>query len=258
MRYYVVDAFSSQLFKGNPAGVCVLAEWPGDELMQSIAAENNLAETAFIVPRADHYDLRWFTPETEIDLCGHATLASAFVVDNFVEKGAGVIRFASKSGPLSVTKKGGLYEMDFPARKPMRIELTPGITRATGLPVLEAYASRDLILLVESERLVSGFCPNFELLKQLHGYLGIVITAGGAEADFVSRFFAPAAGIPEDPVTGSSHASLIPLWAERLGKDKLVARQLSRRGGTLFCENCGARVKIAGEATLYLQGELII
>ena len=256
MQYFVVDAFADKLFTGNPAGVCLLDEWLERETMQSIAAENNLAETAFIVKRADHYDLRWFTPKIEVDLCGHATLASAFIVDNFVDRDAGAMLFATKSGVLTVTKKGGLYEMDFPARKPLPTEITPQITQAVGPNILEAHSSRDLFLLMENEQLVRAFEPNFELLKQIDGYLGVVIMAKGDEADFVSRFFAPAIGVPEDPVTGSAHSSLIPFWAERLGKDKMIARQLSPRGGTLYCENCGDRVKIAGKAVLYLHGEI--
>lgn len=256
MQYFVVDAFTGKLFTGNPAGVCLLDGWLDSETMQSIAAENNLSETAFIVKHESHYGLRWFTPEVEVDLCGHATLASAFVIYNFVDRDADALRFETASGLLTVTKKDGLFEMDFPARKPVPTEITSQIVKAVSLPVLEAHSSRDLILLVENERLIRSFMPNFELLKQIDGYLGIVITAKGDDADFVSRFFTPAAGVPEDPVTGSAHSSLIPFWAERLGKDKMIARQLSQRGGTLFCENRGDRVRIAGEAVLYLRGEI--
>jgi PhzF family phenazine biosynthesis protein len=256
MKYFVVDAFTGKLFQGNPAGVCLLDEWLDSDTMQCIAAENNLAETAFIVKRAGHYDLRWFTPRVEVDLCGHATLASAFVVHNFVDRDAAIMRFETKSGLLTVAKKEDLYELDFPARKPTHTKITPQVAQAVDLPVLEAHSSRDLFLLVESEQLIRSFTPNFELLKQIDNYLGIVITAKGDDVDFVSRFFAPAIGVPEDPVTGSAHSSLIPFWSERLGKNKMVARQLSPRGGTLYCENCGDRVKIAGKAVLYLQGEI--
>jgi PhzF family phenazine biosynthesis protein len=256
MLYFVVDAFTDKLFKGNPAGVCLIEEWPDNETMQSIAAENNLAETAFIFKNADYYDLRWFTPEAEVDLCGHATLASAFVINHFIDKSAGIIRFETKSGLLTVTKKEDMFEMDFPARKPVPAKITPQITKAMRLPVLEAFAARDLLLLMESEQLVKSCTPDFELLKQIEGHLGIIITAKGDGVDFVSRFFAPAVGIPEDPVTGSAHSTLIPFWSQKLGKDKMVARQLSKRGGMLFCENCGDRVKIAGKAVLYLQGEI--
>jgi len=257
MKYFIVDAFTDERFKGNPAGVCLLDEWLDDDTMQAIAFENNLSETAFVVKRENHYDLRWFTPDVEIDLCGHATLASAFVVSNFVDQNEALMRFETKSGTLTVTKIGDLYELDFPARKPEPIELTSEMSRAIGLSVLEAHLSRDLLLFVENEQQVQALNPSFDLLEQLP-YFAVIVTAEGDEVDFVSRFFAPGASIPEDPVTGSAHCSLIPFWAERLGKEKMVARQLSKRGGTLFCENRGSRVKIAGKAVLYLQGEILI
>jgi len=258
MRYFIVDAFTDKLFKGNPAGVCLLEERPDDEVMQSIAFENNLSETAFVVRREDSYDLRWFTPEIEMDLCGHATLASAFVISNFVDGDAAVTRFNTRSGILTVANSEGMYEMDFPARKPERVELTEQMSRAIGAPALEAHLSRDLLLLLENERQVRDLAPDFELLGELADCLAVVVTAQGDEADFVSRVFAPGAGIPEDPVTGSVHCTLIPFWAERLGKEELVAMQLSKRGGTLWCKNRGDRVKIAGKAALYLRGEIFI
>ncbi|MCL1846862.1 MAG: PhzF family phenazine biosynthesis protein [Coriobacteriia bacterium] len=272
MRYYVVDAFTDELFKGNQAGVCLLDDVLPAEVMQSIAAENNLAETAFIVKRDGYYDLRWFSPEVEIDLCGHATLASAFIVSSFVDPGAETLRFETMSGPLLVTRKQGLFEMDFPTRRPEPVELTPLMSQAIGLPVLEAHLSRDLLLLVESEQQVRELVPDFALMQQIPNCFAVVVTAPGdaaaalgdavtapgGQVDFVSRFFAPGAGVPEDPVTGSSHCTLIPFWAERLQKDQLVARQLSKRGGTLYCENRGERVKIAGKAVLYLQGEILL
>ncbi|MCL1895045.1 MAG: PhzF family phenazine biosynthesis protein [Clostridiales bacterium] len=279
MKYYIVDAFADQLFKGNQAGVCLLEEWLDDGIMQKIAKENNLAETAFLVKRdtshdqsgalndqsgahndqrGAHYDLRWFSPEVEIDLCGHATLASAFVVSSFVDKDAEVMRFETMSGTLTVQKTGDLFEMDFPARKPQRIEKTNPMEEAVGQPVLEAHLSRDLILIVDSEEQVKNLSPDLGLIKNMQDYFAVVVTARGDEVDFVSRFFAPGIGVPEDPVTGSAHSSLIPLWAGRLGKEKMVAKQLSERGGTLFCEDCDDRVKIAGRAVLYLQGEIII
>lgn len=256
MQYYIVDAFSDRLFKGNQAGVCLLEEWLSDDLMQNIAAENNLAETAFVVRRENHYDLRWFTPEVEIDLCGHATLASAFIIVNFVDPDARAINFHTLSGILSVVKKDELYEMDFPARKPEPVEKTLLMQQAIGVPVQEAHLSRDLLLLVENEQQVKTIQPNFELLKQLPDGFAVIVTAKGEQVDFVSRFFAPKAGIPEDPVTGSSHSTLIPFWSEKLNKSEMVARQLSKRGGTLFCKNDGERVKIAGKAALYLQGTI--
>ena len=258
MKYYIIDAFADALFKGNQAGVCVLDEWLDSGLMQSIAAENNLSETAFIVKRENFYDLKWFSPEMEIDLCGHATLAAAFVISNFTGGNAEVMRFNTKSGFLAVKKAGDLFELDFPARKPRPTNITPQMAKAFPFPVLEAHGARDLILLVDNEDQVRGFAPDFELLKQISGWFAAVITSRGSDADFVSRFFAPGVGIPEDPVTGSSHCSLIPFWSERLGKEKMTARQLSKRGGTLYCEDCGDRVKIAGNAVLYLQGEINI
>ena len=258
MKYYVVDAFTDALFKGNPAGVCLLDEWLDGEVMQNIAAENNLAETAFIVKRENHYALRWFTPEVEIDLCGHATLASAFVIANFVDNNAEAMHFETKSGILSVRKREDMYEMDFPSRKPKKSEITTRMEQAINMPVLEAYLSRDLVLLLESEQQVRELIPNYELLKQIDNCFAVIVTAKGDNVDFVSRFFAPGAGIPEDPVTGSSHCTLIPFWSERLNKREMVAMQLSRRGGRLFCEDCGDRVKISGNAVLYLQGEIKI
>lgn len=258
MKYYIIDAFTDELFKGNTAGVCLLEEWPEEAIMQKIAFENNLSETAFIVKREDHYGLRWFSPEVEIDLCGHATLASAFVVANFADRNADVMRFETKSGLLTVAKTNDIYEMDFPARKPKRIELTAEMNKAIGLPALEAYLSRDLLLLLENEGQVQNLTPDFELIKKLPDCFAIIVTAKGEKVDFVSRFFAPGIGVPEDPVTGSAHATLIPFWAERLAKEKMVAMQLSKRGGTLLCKNCGDRVKLAGKAALYLQGEILI
>ena len=256
MKYYVVDAFTDVRFKGNPAGVCVLNEWLSDETMQNIAAENNLPETAFIVRREGYYDLRWFAPLKEIDLCGHATMGSAFVISRFIDSGATEMNFHTMSGVLSVKKREELFEMDFPSRKPAPIPPTPLMEQAVGVPVLEAHLARDMLLLVASEREVRELKPDLALLAKLRDCFGVIVTAKGDEADFVSRFFVPNAGIPEDPVTGSSHSTLIPFWAERLKKDKMTARQLSKRGGTLFCENCGDRVKISGKAVLYLQGEI--
>jgi len=255
MRYYVVDAFTDELFKGNPAGVCLLDEWPEDRVMQNIAAENNLSETAFVVRRENDYGLRWFTPELEMDLCGHATLASAYVIFRFMDKSSDVLQFETRSGMLNVRKTDDLYELDFPSRMPKRVALTPQMSAAIGQPVLEAHLSRDLLLLVESESQIRNLTPDYELMIQM-GYFAFIVTAKGDETDFVSRFFAPGAGVLEDPVTGSAHSTLIPFWAERLGKQKMTAKQLSRRGGTLYCENCGDRVKIAGKAVLYLQGEI--
>ncbi len=256
MQYYIIDAFSDQLFKGNQAGVCILDEWLSDELMQSIAFENNLAETAFVVKRAEHFDLRWFTPVVEMDLCGHATLASAFVVANFVDASMREIKFNTRSGMLVVKKNDDWFEMDFPSRKPKAIEVTELMEQAVGVKILEAYQSRDMLLIVENQETVRNLKPEQSLVSKLPDSFGLIVSAVGQDVDFVSRFFAPNAGILEDPVTGSSHATLIPFWSERFGKDKMVAEQLSKRGGTLICENCGDRVKISGKATLYLEGKI--
>lgn len=257
MKYFVVDAFTEKLFCGNPAGVCLLNEWPEDTVMQNIAFENNLAETAFVVKRDNHYDLRWFTPEIEMDLCGHATLASAFIVSHFVDTHAADMDFHTQSGVLPVKKTGDLYEMDFPARKPSPIPVLPLMEEAAGVPVLEAHQSRDLLLVLENETQVKNLRPDLDLVAKIPDCFAMIVTAKGDEVDFVSRFFAPNAAIPEDPVTGSSHSTLIPFWAERLNKKKMIARQLSKRGGTLFCEDCGDRIKLAGYAKLYMQGEIL-
>ena len=260
MKYFVVDTFADELFRGNPAGVCILDQWPDDALMQNIAFENNLAETAFVVKNASHYDLRWFTPETEMDLCGHATLASAFIISNFIDKGISDMSFSTKSGILVVTKKNELYEMDFPSRKPVKAPVNSIVQEAVNAKIAEAGVSRDLLLLVESEDDVRNIEINIALIKTVKEYFAFIITAPSAsrEYDFVSRFFAPNAGIMEDPVTGSAHCTLIPYWAEKLSKDTMVARQLSQRGGTLFCQNCGGRVKIAGKARLYMEGKILV
>lgn len=256
LKYYIVDAFTDKLFEGNQAGVCLLDEWLDDEAMQNIASENNLAETAFVVARDDHYDLRWFTPETEIDLCGHATLASAFVISNFVDSSTVKMDFHTMSGKLSVEKKADLFEMDFPARMPTPIPITQLMEQSIGVPVQEAYLSRDMLLLVDSEQQVKDLQPDLSLVSKLSDCFALIVTAKGEQVDFVSRFFAPNAGIPEDPVTGSSHSTLIPFWAQKLKKEKMIAKQLSKRGGTLYCEHQNDRVIIAGKAILYLQGDI--
>ena len=260
MKYFIADAFvNSQNFSGNPAGVCILEAPLPESTMQGIANENNLAETAFIVPREDgDYDLRWFTPVTEINLCGHATLASAFVLHEVLGTNKECYRFHTKSGLLSVTPKDNLYEMDFPAWPLQPIEVTEQMRQALGCDILEAHLARDLILLLESEAAVQNLRPNFLAIAAIPESFGVAATAKGESCDFVSRFFAPGEGIPEDHVTGSLHSMLIPFWAARLGKDTLVARQLSPRGGTLYCENCGERVKMAGRARLYLKGEIFV
>ncbi len=256
MEYYVIDAFTDRLFSGNPAGVCLAEERLPDAVMQDIAAENNLSETAFVVKEDGRYDLRWFTPRVEIDLCGHATLASAYVLMNYVDSSMRRVDFNTKSGPLTVRRDGELYAMDFPARKPAPCAVPKLLEKALGAKALETQiSSRDLLVLLESESAVAGLCPDFALLKQIEQPF-IIVTAKGGDCDFVSRFFAPNAGIDEDPVTGSSHCVLIPFWSERLGKNGMTARQLSKRGGVLYCKNLACRVEIAGNAVLYLKGSI--
>jgi len=256
---YQVDAFSSEPFKGNPAAVCVLAQWPDDDTMQSIAAENNLAETAFILKAENGYDLRWFTPEVEIDLCGHATLASAYIVFKFLQPELKSVSFSTMSGELVVeASDDGKLSMDFPARAPKQIEISAEAKKAFGDAALETWQARDLLVLLESEKAVQDYQPDMVALSAVKDSFAVIATAPGDEVDFVSRFFAPNAGIPEDPVTGSAHCTLIPFWAERLGKQALHARQLSKRTGELFCENNGARVTMSGYACLFLKGEIYI
>ena len=259
--YYQVDAFASRVFTGNPAGVCLLADWLADEVLQSIAAENNLAETAFVVQRSDpggglrggRYDLRWCTPTMEVDLCGHATLAPAHVIFEHLGYRGEVIRFDTRSGELTVTRDGDRLILDFPARPATccepPAELIAGLGRA---PEFTAKA-RDYLAVFATEQEVADLRPDMAALCQLD-CLGIIATAPGTTCDFVSRFFAPRAGIPEDPVTGSAHSTLIPYWSERLKKKKLHARQISARGGELICEDRGSRVGIGGRAVTYSSG----
>ncbi len=256
MQYFIVDAFSDTLFTGNQAGVCPLETWPEDALLQSIAKENNLSETAFFVPEAGAYRLRWFTPAVEIALCGHATLATAFVLFSFYDTSAASLYFRTVSGMLTVTRKGDRLEMDFPARSQTEIPISSDIERMVDFPILAAYAGYNLTLLLADAAAVKHVKPNLDAIRKLREYHGVIVTAPGEGCDFVSRFFAPSVGIDEDPVTGSTHTSLVPYWAQRLGKDSLVAQQLSIRGGTLWCRNEGERVFISGKACLYLTGRI--
>jgi predicted PhzF superfamily epimerase YddE/YHI9 len=255
IRLYQIDAFAERLFAGNPAAVCPLEEWLPEEVMQAIARENNLSETAFLVRKGEGYDLRWFTPEVEVDLCGHATLASAFVVFEYLEPGRREVRFQTRSGELVVRREGELLVMDFPARPPVRCALNPALREALGAAPAELWESRDYMAVYETEEQVRGLKPNMDALARV-GHFAVIVTAPGREADFVSRFFAPASGVPEDPVTGSAHSTLVPYWAKRLGKTRLKARQVSARGGELECEDRGERVIIAGRAVRYLEGEV--
>jgi PhzF family phenazine biosynthesis protein len=255
---FQIDAFTDKVFRGNPACVCPLQRWPRDVLMQSIAAENNVPETAFFLGANGKYKLRWFTPVAEVDLCGHATLAAAWVVFNVMEKKREHVTFSSQSGPLHVSRaQKDLLALDFPSRPPERCDPPEGLVEGLGLAPKEVWKSRDYMAVYESEEQVRALKPDFGRLRNLAGdSLGVIVTAPGEKADFVSRFFAPKVGIPEDPVTGSSHSTLIPYWAERLGKDRLHALQVSRRGGELYCMPRGERVAIAGRAVLYLKGAI--
>jgi PhzF family phenazine biosynthesis protein len=256
---FQVDAFASEVFAGNPAAVCLLDAWIDDRKLQSIAAENNLSETAFLVRNEDGFDLRWFTPMTEVALCGHATLASAFVLFSFQKWPEKEIRFQTRqSGQLVVAKQGDILEMDFPSRPPYARTPPAGLKEALGVAPKEVLGSaEDLLVVLDSEQAVQEAHPDFSALARVE-CRGICITAGGDRSDFVSRFFAPRVGIPEDPVTGSAHCVLIPYWAGVLGKKDLHAFQISNRGGELFCTLAGERVKIAGKAALYLEGTIRI
>lgn len=258
MKYYVVDAFTDKIFKGNPAGVCLLEERISDEIMQKIAFENNLPETAFLLKEKDKYYLRWFTPEVEIDLCGHATLGTAYVMMALVEPNLKRIAFETQSGTLSVERDEDIFIMNFPSRMPQPVTKDKLLEEALGCKVLETYLSRDLVVVVENEETVQNLDINIDLMRKISKDIafGVIVTAKGSSCDFVSRFFAPNAGVIEDPVTGSSHSTLIPFWSKRLDKTKMIAKQLSPRGGTLICEDLGERVSIGGKATCYLSGEI--
>ena len=257
LLYYHVDAFASEVFRGNPAGVCPLPEWFADEILQKIAAENNLPETAFFVLKNDRYELRWFTPEVEIDLCGHATLATAHILFNTLTPGSQKAVFDTRSGTLEVLREGENLSMLFPSRPGIAAETPEGLDEAIGVKPLEVYKSRDYLLVLESEEQVRALEPDMVKLAKVDAF-GVIVTAAGSTFDFVSRFFAPGAGIPEDPVTGSSHCTLIPYWSARLGKKVLSACQISARSGVLGCEDLGDKVKIAGKAVTYLEGTLTL
>lgn len=253
---YQVDAFTMGPFSGNPAAVCPLDAWFGDDTMQNIAAENNLAETAFIVASEKGYDLRWFTPAIEVDLCGHATLAAGYVVLNHLQPDLDSVSFETMSGELIVTRDGDRLSMDFPARAPTPVAVSQELSDALGQAPMEVHHSRDVLAVYDDEASVRGLSPDQAKLLALEEGLGVIVTAKGNEADFVSRFFVPKAGIAEDPVTGSAHCTLVPFWAERLGKSRLVARQVSPRGGELHCEHRGDRVIMSGQCVLFLTGSI--
>ncbi len=256
---YQVDAFTSAVFSGNPAAVCILDAWIDDKLLQSIAAENNLSETAFLVQAGSGFELRWFTPVTEVALCGHATLASAFVLFVCRSWPGSTVKFQTrKSGELSVTKRGDLLEMDFPARPATPRTAPAGLVEALHVKPEGVFGSAEILMVVlENESAVRAVQPDFDALHRAESR-GTIVTARGDRSDFVSRFFAPRVGIPEDPVTGSAHCVLTPYWAAVLGKTTLHALQVSNRGGELFCSTASDRVKISGRAVLYLEGMVIL
>lgn len=256
---YWIDAFTDQPFHGNPAGVVPLESWPADEVMQRIAFENGLSETAFFVRTApDRFHLRWFTPAIEVDLCGHATLAAASTLFTQLGFAGETVTFDSRSGPLVVTHRDGLFELDFPSRPAETAPAPETLVRALGrTPEFALKTKGSWLLVYPGTADVLGLRPDHALLGQVTPGR-MIVTAPGSDCDFVSRFFAPDAGIPEDPVTGSAHTTLIPYWAGRLGKTKLHARQVSARGGELFCALRGDRVGIAGHAVLYLRGEIVV
>lgn len=254
---YQVDAFTSHAFGGNPAMVCPLVEWLPDDTMQAIAMENNLSETAFFVREGDGFRLRWFTPATEVDLCGHATLASAWVLFELLEPGREEVTFTTASGELTVTRHGDRLALDFPARPPEPVEPCEGLIEALGPAPVEVLAARDYLVVYEDEDVVRTLEPDMRALMDIDLF-AVIVTAPGRRHDFVSRFFAPAKGVNEDPVTGSAHCTLIPYWAKKLGRNPLRARQVSLRGGDLYCEHRGDRVTIAGEAALFLKGRIIL
>ncbi len=256
---YQIDVFTQKLFGGNPAAICQLTHWLDDNTLQNIAIENNLAETAYFVKKDNLYEIRWFMPHAEIDLCGHATLASAYVIFNYLDHSINEITFSSKSGILKAKKEeNGSITLDFPSRPPKAIEIPKEIFGALKAKPIEAFAARDLVITLSSEEDVLAETPKLELLKELP-YLCIIITAKGKNSDFVSRVFdANADVLPEDPVTGSAHASLVPFWADKLNKKNLKALQLSKRGGKLDCRLEDDRVFLSGYCVPYLYGEINI
>jgi PhzF family phenazine biosynthesis protein len=259
LTIYQVDAFAEKVFTGNPAAIIPLENWLEDELMQKIAMENNLSETAFLVKNETGFHLRWFTPEYEIDLCGHATLASAYIIKNFIEPHLAEINFTTeKAGLLKSSAKEGLYTLDFPSRVPQPCETPEQLLKSIGVStVVEVLKSRDYFVVLPNEDAVNNIEPDFTIMKELDA-IGVIVTAKGRSADVVSRCFYPGAGIPEDPVTGSAHCNIVPYWSNKLGKTKLHCKQLSPRGGNLQCELNGDRVLMSGKCVLYMHGEIEI
>jgi len=257
IKLYQVDAFAERLFAGNPAAICPLDAWPDDALLQAIAAENNLSETAYFVPVEKDFHLRWFTPVAEVDLCGHATLAAAHVLFEVLGYDGECITFKTRSGDLIVTRRGTDLAMDFPAVLPQACESPPALMAALRLPPSEVLVADDYLVVYKDEAMIRDLSPDYAKLRELDRR-GVIVTAQGREVDFVSRFFAPKYGIDEDPVTGSAHCVLTPYWSGRLGRTRLSAKQISRRGGVLHCELHGERVTLVGKAVLFLRGEIVL
>lgn len=258
MKMYHVDAFTSELFKGNPADVCFVDHFPTDSMIQAIATENRLSETAFAVQKsADEYDLRWFTPGGEINLCGHATLATGFLVFKFRDPGTKIVKFATKSGELTVEEVNGRYQMNFPSYQLKAVPVTDEMTQVFGVKPIAAYQDRDLLCVLPTAADVQNCHPNQKALAKLPGLLqNITAKSDDPQYDCVSRSFAPKLAVPEDPVCGSAHCQIVPYWAQKLGKTKITAFQAPRRTGVLYCEDLGKRVSMAGDAVLYSTGEL--
>lgn len=256
MRFpiYQVDAFADRVFAGNPAAVVPLQSWLPDAALYDIAAENNLSETAFFVPNGDDWDLRWFTPKVEVDLCGHATLATAWVIFTHLRPQAEELRFNTRSGQLRVSRDGDSLVLNFPARVPSPCAPPPHLAQMLGAAPVEVLMARDLVVVLETAAQVRALTPDLEAIAKLDVFAVMVTAPGDDGCDFVSRFFAPAKGIPEDPVTGSAHCALVPYWSKRLGKTDLLARQVSARGGELHCRLLGDRVALAGRVAPYLEG----
>jgi len=254
---YQIDAFSNRVFAGNPAAVCPLEGWLEGSILQAIAQENNLSETAFFVPDEKGYHIRWFTPVAEVDLCGHATLATGFVIFNYLDTSTSQITFRSRSGKLTVVQEKELISMDFPAQPPVPCETPKELLEGLKKDPSEILCSEDYFVVFSSEKDIIGLEPDMGMLKKLD-LRGVIVTARGDEVDFVSRFFAPKFGIDEDPVTGSAHCALTPYWAEKLNKKEVHAHQVSQRGGELFCKDYGDRVAIAGRAVKFMEGSIAI
>lgn len=257
LTQYQVDAFAQRVFEGNPATVCPLQSWLTDATMQAIAAENNQAETAFFVPESGAYHIRWFTPETEVKLCGHATLASAYVLFNELGCEQDAIRFESLSGPLTVSRTGELFVLDFPCQSPVACDEPKGLAEALGVTITECLKNEDYVVVLNNENEVRSVAPDFAKLKSVEAR-GIIVTARSEKYDFVNRFFGPRVGVDEDAVTGSAFTKIIPYWANQLGKNMLFAKQVSQRGGEVVCEHLDERVNIAGHATLFSKSEIYI